>query len=333
MLADSKLFTRSVNYSSSVNDTYAKSQIEYYLHELGYNVTVNDIMQTVSAMANVTSSAEDTAQYFDQLSDAYSDFKAKIRGYKDEYNDLKWSWNASLILASTLGSLCSLASLAWPILVSSNTRRNLRTGKWRYNKSAYCSHYKVHSLTEVPGTIFGVAAVSHILLVLVLSLVFFLVIYSPVRDFIWKYFKKYFVSLLCAVAFKNILIYLLFTVWQLDKDGQIKNIESYSIVFIIILFFNVVYGPLGSILRLLLFFCYSFVANLRIDSTMLPIPAWRLDAAFSAYNAYLLYEVSSPINGYPCLIIIDILLAMAICLYFTLLHCSELYSTSIRTPS
>jgi hypothetical protein len=40
-----------------------------------------------------------------------------------------------------------------------------------------------------------------------------------------------------------------------------------------------------------LFFGYSFVANLRIDATMLPIPARRMDAAFSAYNAYLLYEV------------------------------------------
>jgi hypothetical protein len=243
------------------------------------------------AAANVTASASDTASYFNELAGAYSDFKAKIRGYKDEYNDLKWSWNSALIMASTLGTLTSLASLAWPIVVASNTRHNLRTGKWRFNKAAYCPNYKVHALTEVPGTIFGVAAVSHILLVLVLSLVFFLVIYTPIRDFIWKYFKKYFVSLACAIAFKNLLIYLLFEVWQLDQEGHIKNIESYSIVFMIILFFNVVYGPLGSILRLLLFFGYSFVANLRIDATMLPIPARRMDAAFSAYNAYLLYEV------------------------------------------
>ena len=298
MVEEAKLFTfNASNVNTTINSTYAREQIDFYLQQLGYEVTLSDMQELSSAVANLTATAQTTSLYFNDLAEGYNDFKSRVRGYKDEYNDLKWSWNSAVIVSSIIASLTSAASILWPILVASNTRHNLRTGKWRLNKQDYCVNYKLHILTEVPGMIFGVTAVSHIVLFLVLAVVLFTLFYWPLREFIWDTFKKYIVSLFCAIVFKNLLVYLLFDKWQLDKMGSIKDLKTYSVVFMIILFFNVVYGALAGAIRLLVFFAYSFVANLRIDTTVLPIPLWKMDSAFSAYNAYLLYEV----NQHLCL--------------------------------
>lgn len=70
--------------------------------------------------------------------------------FKDEYNELKWSWNYSLLTCAIIVTLIAMTSLLWPILISCNIRRNLRSGKWRQNKRAYVSKYQVHHLTSVP---------------------------------------------------------------------------------------------------------------------------------------------------------------------------------------
>jgi hypothetical protein len=237
---------RERNISSSVNVTHAKQQIDFFLAELGYrNLTFDAIDNMSESLANFSAQAEETAGLFNEFSGGFFDLQDTVGSYKDEYNEFKYSWNGCLIASVVLTGLLSIVSLVWPIITAVNTRHNLRTGKWRLNRDAYVPKYQIHTLAEVPGIMFGVVIVSYIFFCLIMAGVLFLVIYGPVRNFIWKYLQKGIVSFICAIIFKSSLKFLVFDVWQLDKEGKIKNFEAYSVCFSVMLFFNIVYGILG----------------------------------------------------------------------------------------
>lgn len=139
---------------------------------------------------------------------------------------------------------------------------------------------------------FGTALMSFLLFLVLLSLILFVIVYSPTRDLIWDLTRDFIFTLIFALIFKELLIYLVFNCWQLDKENNIKNIQTYSISFCILLIFNVLYGILASIFRMLIFIGFSFIAILRIDATMLPDELKELDQGYYSFHSYLMFEVS-----------------------------------------
>ena len=102
------------------------------------------------ATKNLTSSTEEVIWAYSQFYSWYNDFRNGFMSFQDEFNQLKWSWNYSLLTCAILVTIIAMISLFWPILISCNIRRNLRSGKWRQNKRAYVSKYQVHNLATVP---------------------------------------------------------------------------------------------------------------------------------------------------------------------------------------
>lgn len=139
---------------------------------------------------------------------------------------------------------------------------------------------------------FGTALMSFLLFLVILSLLLFVLVYSPTRDLIWDLSRDFILTLVFALIFKELLIYLVFNCWQLDKDNNMKDIQTYSISFCVLLIFNVLYGILASIFRMLIFIGFSFIAILRIDSTMLPDEIKELDQGYYTFHSYLMFEVS-----------------------------------------
>lgn len=136
------------------NNTEAIDNLNHYLAELGFNITYDDIKQFEYAAKNVTDSADEVIWAYSEFYSWYDNFKNGFLSFKDEYEELRWSWNYSLLACAIIVSLIALASLLWPILVSCNIRRNLRSGKWRHNKRAYVSKYRIHHLAYVPVRFF-----------------------------------------------------------------------------------------------------------------------------------------------------------------------------------
>ena len=140
---------------------------------------------------------------------------------------------------------------------------------------------------------FGTALMSFLIFLVIFSFILFILVYSPTRELIWDLSRDFILTIIFALSFKEILIYLVFNRWQLDKDNYIKDIQTYSISFCILLIFNIMYGILSSIFRMLIFIGFSFIAVLRIDATMLPDELKELDLGYYSFHSYLMFEVTS----------------------------------------
>lgn len=144
---------------------------------------------------------------------------------------------------------------------------------------------------------FGTALMSFILFLFLFSLILFGIVYTPSRELLWEVSRDFMLTLLFSILFKEFLVYFIFVRWQCEereKGGErreMKNIQSYSILFCILLIFNVLYGILSSIFRMLIFIGFSFVAILRIDATMLPDELSSYDQGYYSFHSYLMFEV------------------------------------------
>lgn len=143
----------------------------------------------------------------------------------------------------------------------------------------------------------GAVVIAYIILSLILVVLFVCLIDDYVRNTLWSYFGGWIVSLCCAAGVKMAGTSLVFTYWQQNSAGEVRNIQSYSACFLVYLCFNALYGTLAAIYRLIYFWIFSIAASMRLDASLLPLPLRSLDAGYSSYNAYLLYLVSTLVES------------------------------------
>ena len=132
---------------------------------------------------------------------------------------------------------------------------------------------------------------SFLLFLVVLTLAVFLLVYTPFRELAWQLSRDLIVTLLISMLVKEAIVYFVFVRWQLDAEGNMKDIQTYSVSFCVFLIFNVLYGILASIFRMLIFIGFSFICILRIDVTMLPDEVKVLDQGYHSFHSYLMFEV------------------------------------------
>jgi hypothetical protein len=279
--------------SSIYNSTQVLVDVTNALNLNGYNVTYPQVQEVSNDIQAVRTSAQDVVISYQSFYDSYTDFETYFLGLENDFNYFKDTFNTSIYASFVVTTFIGLFSLIWPLVIAVLVRKNLRTGRWRYNRSAYLPSYEVHTLSAVPGMFVGVIIVSFLVIATLLGITLFSIVYAPVRNFLVALFGDFVVGSIIAIVLLAILNYLMFS---LDSRKNLEahsynNVHRFSVFFGIMLYFNLLYGLLGALIRFGYFVCYCLIAVLRIDTSILPAVLWSVDSAFSTFNAYLLYEV------------------------------------------
>lgn len=276
---------------SAVNETEAIMTISQCLSTIGYNVSVEQLTAVVQTTRAMSSSASSMAGTYDEFFEDWTDFDNGVRNLENNYNTLVNSWNGSFKASLVITSLIAVSSLLWPLIVAVNTRRNLRTGAWRYNRRAYLKSYDVHRLAEVPGMMVGTVIVSFVVILILIAFTVFCFAYTDLRLYLSSMWFSFIVATLIAMAFQSSVKFLVFKKLLMDKDGRIIDMNKFSWGFCVLMYFNLLYGTLSAIIRLCYFICYTLLGILRVDASVLPKPFRLFDSSFYSYNGYMLFEV------------------------------------------
>jgi hypothetical protein len=207
------------------------------------------------------------------------------------FHEFKTAWNASIFSCVVIGAVLAVAVLAWPSVVASNIRRNLRVGAWRRNRAAYVSQVQLHTLAGVPGAFIGISVVAVILIPVVMALCVFCFVYNPLRVYLYDEWGSYIFAAMIGYALLMFVQEYLLGALQTDRDGNVKNLQSYSLYFAIMVFFHFLYGTVKAIFRFGMYVCYVLFVVLRMDMTVLPMVLRSADDIFLMFMSLMLYEV------------------------------------------
>lgn len=280
-------FDRNFN-SSQYNETELSINFNTIVSQLGYNFTYDDFVDYTDTVKQLETELSDLVIYVNET--IIVNFRETEDNVNYFFDTGKDAWNLSVQISLGISTVLCILALCWPLVVAVNVRNNLRTGLWRYNREAYVPSYNRYTLAAIPGNMMGVVLIGFTIIALCLTICIFIVAFEPLGSYLWEIFDAPLFACCFGIVVKMIVVYLLFVAFLKDKNGDIETVQGYSFAFCIYLFFNLLYGTLSAVYRLLYFIIYTIFALIRMDVTLLPLPFWGYDAAFSSFSSYMLYE-------------------------------------------
>lgn len=126
--------------------------------------------------------------------------------------------------------------------------------------------------------------------VIIITVLLFFVTTNRIRQYIINHYSGIVVSIIIAYVLRKGIIKIIFKGILVDKNGDMKSINAFSICFVCYMLFNIVLGQLLALSRLALFLLYVLVAVFRLDESLVPLVISDWDPAFYSYSAYLFFE-------------------------------------------
>lgn len=247
--------------------------------------------ELLSAVTNFQAAAASLYHNHSMLSGWLDKMSADEDENEKRFNEIKQAWNTSIFCCVVVGAVIAVVVLAWPSVMASNIRRNLRMGSWRLNRAAYVNQVKLHIIAGVPGAFIGISVVAVIIIPVILALFVFCFAYSPLRVYLYNEWGSYLYAGVIGYAFLFFIQEYLFGTLQTYSDGSVKNLQSYSLFFAVMVFFHFLYGSVKAVFRFGMYVCYMLFAVLRMDITVLPIVLRQYDDIYLMFNSLMLYEV------------------------------------------
>jgi len=237
---------------------------------------LDDVSKNLEALAPTERRLEEE----EDLDEFFSDALDTLRRAAHKLNVVENDWNNSWLAGASLSLVILLGVASTYVPRFDAAIDKAKRGQLPKHLARDATFGKG---TAIFGSLFSIVGLGYVLNALVLSVIIFVFVNDDVRNLIWSY-RVYILSYCISLVIKSYILQPYLFHKYASYDGKvIKREAAFYLCDVAWIAYGVIVGATVSLMRILYYVLYSFVAVALLDETILPAPVRSLDSAYLAF--------------------------------------------------